>query len=133
MAKVLKKLGSREAMLVHGEDGLDELTTTTSSKVSHLLQTGVIKSSILNPRSLGLPMATLEDLKGGTVEDNARIAKDILEGESGPKRDVVLLNAAAGLVVGGVATGLSEGIQLAGESIDSGRAGKVLERLIDFK
>ncbi|MFC1548118.1 anthranilate phosphoribosyltransferase, partial [Candidatus Neomarinimicrobiota bacterium] len=133
MAKVLKKLGSREAMLVHGEDGLDELTTTSSSKVSHLLRTGVIKSSILNPRSLGLPMATLEDLKGGTAEENATIAIDILQGESGPKRDVVVLNAAAGLVVGGAATDLKDGIQLAGESIDSGRARKVLERLIEFK
>jgi anthranilate phosphoribosyltransferase len=133
MAKVLKKLGSREAMLVHGEDGLDELTTTSSSKVSHLLKTGVIKSSILNPRSLGLPMATLEDLKGGTAEENAKIANDILQGESGPKRDVVVLNAAAGLVVGGAATDFNEGIQLAGESIDSGSARKVLERLIEFK
>jgi anthranilate phosphoribosyltransferase len=133
MAKVLKKLGSREAMLVHGEDGLDELTTTSSSKVSHLLKTGVIKSSILNPRSLGLPMATLEDLRGGTAEENAMIANDILQGESGPKRDVVVLNAAAGLVVGGAATDLKEGIQLASESIDSGRARKVLERLIEFK
>ncbi|MFC1583582.1 anthranilate phosphoribosyltransferase [Candidatus Neomarinimicrobiota bacterium] len=132
-AKVLKKLGSREAMLVHGEDGLDELTTTSSSKVSHLLRTGVIKSSILNPRSLGLPMATLEDLKGGTAEENATIAIDILQGESGPKRDVVVLNAAAGLVVGAAATDLKDGIQLAGESIDSGRARKVLERLIEFK
>jgi anthranilate phosphoribosyltransferase len=120
-------------MLVHGEDGLDELTTTSSSKVSHLLRTGVIKSSILNPRSLGLPMATLEDLKGGTAEENATIANDILQGESGPKRDVVVLNAAAGLVVGGAATDLKDGIQLAGESIDSGRARKVLERLIEFK
>ncbi|MFC1618771.1 anthranilate phosphoribosyltransferase [Candidatus Neomarinimicrobiota bacterium] len=133
MAKVLKKLGSREAMLVHGEDGLDELTTTSSSKVSHLLRTGVIKSSILNPRSLGLPMATLDDLKGGTVEENATIAIDILQGESGPKRDVVVLNAAAGLVVGGAATDLKDGIQLAGEALDSGRARKVLERLIEFK
>lgn len=132
MAEVLKKLGSRQALIVHGEDGLDEFTTTTSSKVSHLLETGVVRSSIVNPRSLGLPRASLDDLKGGTPEENAKITTDILKGESGPKRDVVVLNAAAGLMVGGVAADLQTGIALAGESLDSGRALKVLENLVAF-
>ena len=132
LAEVLKKLGSRQALLVHGEDGLDELTTTTSSKVSRLFDTGVVKSYIVNPRSLNLPQASLEDLKGGTPEENAKIAVEILQGESGPKRDIVMLNAAAGLMVGGATDGLEAGIALAGESIDSGRALKVLEKLVDF-
>jgi len=132
MAEVLKKLGSRQALLVYGEDGLDELTTTTSSKMSHLFETGVVKSSIVNPRSLGLRQASLDDLKGGTPEENARMATDILQGQPGPKRDIVVLNAAAGLIVGGAAADLEEGIALAGESIDSGRALNVLEKLAAF-
>ncbi|MBA7708559.1 MAG: anthranilate phosphoribosyltransferase [Calditrichaeota bacterium] len=132
LAEVLKKLGSRQALLVHGEDGLDELTTTTSSKVSRLFDTGVVKSSIVNPRSLGLPQASLDDLKGGAPEENAKMATDILQGQPGPKRDIVVLNAAAGLMVGGAAADLKAGIALAGESIDSGRALNVLEKLADF-
>ncbi len=132
LAEVLKKLGSNQALLVYGEDGLDELTTTTSSKVSRLFDTGVVKSSIVNPRSLGLSQASLDDLKGGTPEANAKIAIEILKGESGPKRDIVVLNAAAGLMVGGAAVDLQEGIALAGESIDSGRAFTVLEKLAAF-
>ncbi len=132
MAEVLKELGSRQALLVYGEDGLDELTTTTSSRMSHLFETGVVKSSIVNPRSLGLPQASLDDLKGGTPEENAKMATDILQGQPGPKRDIVVLNAAAGLIVGGAAADLEEGIALAGESIDSGRAFNVLEKLAAF-
>ena len=132
MAEVLKKLGSRQALLVYGEDGLDELTTTTSSKMSHLFETGVVKSSIVNPRSLGLRQASLDDLKGGTPEENAKMATDILQGQPGPKRDIVVLNAAAGLMVGSAAADLEEGIALAGESIDSGRALNVLEKLAAF-
>jgi len=132
LAEVLQKLGSKQALLVHGEDGLDELTTTTSSKVSRLFETGVVKSSIVNPRSLGLPQASLEDLKGGTPEENARIATAILKGEPGPRRDIVVLNAAAGLMVGGAVEDLEAGMVLASESIDSGRALKVLEKLAAF-
>ncbi|MFB0515319.1 MAG: anthranilate phosphoribosyltransferase [Candidatus Neomarinimicrobiota bacterium] len=132
LAKVLRKLGSKQALLVYGEDGLDELTTTTSSKMSHLLETGIVKSSILNPSSLGLPRASLADLKGGSPEENAKITIDILRGQVGPKRDVVLLNAAAGLMVGGAVAELKDGIALAAESIDSGRALKVLENLVAF-
>ena len=132
LAEVLRQLGSRQALLVHGEDGLDELTTTTSSKVTHLQENGAIKSSILGPDSLGLPHATPADLKGGTPEENARIAHAILKGETGPKLDIVLLNAAAGLQVSGAAGDLAEGITLAAESIDSGQALKVLEKLAEF-
>ncbi|UCH09763.1 MAG: anthranilate phosphoribosyltransferase [Fidelibacterota bacterium] len=132
MAEVLRKLGSKQALLVHGEDGLDELTTTTSSKVSHLLETGVVKSSIINPRSLGLPHAQLADLQGGTPHENADMTLSILKGEAGPKRDVVVLNAAAGLLVGEAVPDLKEGIVLAGESIDSGRALQVLKNLVAF-
>ncbi len=85
-----------------------------------------------DPADLGLPLASLDDLKGGTPEENAQMAVEILNGEPGPKRDIVVLNAAAGLMVGGVAADLHEGIALAGESTDSGRALTVLEKLVAF-
>lgn len=129
LAKVLAKLGAEQAYIVHGEDGLDELTTTTATKVSHLLSTGVIKSGIVNPRSLGFSRTALSDLKGGSPEDNAKIIRSILEGSPGPQREIVVLNAAAGLMVGGKAADLPAGIALAGESIDSGKALKALDDL----
>ncbi len=132
LAEVLRQLGSRQALLVHGEDGLDELTTTAFSKVTHLQEDGAIKSSTLDPGSLGLPLATPTDLKGGTPEENVMITLEILKGETGPKRDIVLLNAAAGLQVGGAARDLAEGLTLAAESIDSGQALKVLQKLAEF-
>ena len=132
LAKVFKKLGAEQAYLVHGEDGLDELTTTTATKVSHLLATGIIKSGVVSPRSLGLSPANMSDLQGGTPEDNARLIRDILSGTAGPPRDIVVLNAAAGLLVGGKVTDLQSGIDLAQESIDSGRALEVLDKLVAF-
>ncbi len=132
LAKVFKKLGAQQAYLVHGEDGLDEITTTTATKVSHLLETGVIKSGIIGPRSLGLSRAEMSDLQGGTPQDNARLIREILSGTAGAPRDITVINAAAGLLVGGKVADLQSGIALAQESIDSGRALKVLDKLIDF-
>ncbi|MCK4577857.1 MAG: anthranilate phosphoribosyltransferase [Candidatus Marinimicrobia bacterium] len=133
VAKVLAKLGSEHAYIVHGEDGLDELTTTTSSKVSHLLPTSIIKSSVINPRELGFEHSTLDDLQGGTPKDNARLIRDILAGQPGPKRDIVVLNAAAGLLVGDKAATLKDGVQLAAGSLDSGKALETLDKLVAFK
>ncbi len=130
LAKVLAKLGAEQAYIVHGEDGLDELTTTSATKVSHLLSTGVIKSGIVRPRSLGFPLAALSDLQGGSPEDNAKIIRSILGGSPGPQREIVVLNAAAGLMVGGKAADLPAGIALARESIDSGKALKALDDLV---
>ncbi len=132
LADVLKQLGARHALLVHSDDGLDELTTTAATEVTQLLPSGEIQSFRVEPSELGLPAGTLDALRGGTPEENAGIAMEILEGHAGPRRDVVLLNAAAGLLVGDKAADLRAGIALAAESIDSGRALQVLRELVDF-
>jgi anthranilate phosphoribosyltransferase len=131
MAEVLRTLGSEHAFVVHGADGLDELSVTGPNKVSHLLDAR-IETYSLDPAKLGLPRARLSDLAGGTVEENAATTKDVLQGQRGPKRDVVLLNAAAVLIAGGKATGFDDGLALAAEAIDSGSASDKLQRLVDF-
>jgi len=131
MAQVLGSLGSQAAFVVHSADGLDELSTTGPNQVSHL-QDGQVSTFILDPLRLGLPRATLDELKGGDAEENASTLRSVLGGEPGPKRDVVLLNAAAGLVVGGLANDMVEGLSLAAQSIDTGAARAKLEALIAF-
>jgi len=131
LAQVLGKLGAQAAFVVHGADGLDELSTTGINRVSHLRDGGV-KDFSLDPAELGLPGARLEDLRGGTAEENAQITRAILAGERGPRRDVVLLNAAAALVAGGVAGDFEGGLQQAAEAIDSGSAREKLEGLVAF-
>jgi anthranilate synthase/phosphoribosyltransferase len=131
LAQVLGKLGAQAAFVVHGADGLDELSTTGTNRVSHL-RDGWVKDFWLDPAELGLPGARLEDLRGGTAEENAQITQAILAGEQGPRRDVVLLNAAAALVAGGTAGDFEEGLQQAAEAIDSGSAREKLEGLVAF-
>ena len=131
LAQVLSRLGGQAAFVVHGADGLDELSTTGINRVSHL-RDGWVKDFSLDPAELGLPRARLEDLRGGTAEENAQITQAILAGERGPRRDVVLLNAAAALVAGGMASDFEEGLQQAAEAIDSGRAREKLEGLVSF-
>jgi len=131
LAQVLGRLGGQAAFVVHGADGLDELSTTGINRVSHLRDDSV-KDFCLDPAKLGLPEARLEDLRGGTANENAQITQAILAGERGPRRDVVLLNAAAALVAGGVARDFKEGLQQAAEAIDSGRAREKLEGLVAF-
>ena len=131
LAQVLGRLGGQAAFVVHGADGLDELSTTGINRVSHLRDDSV-KDFSLDPAKLGLPEARLEDLRGGTANENAQITQAILAGERGPRRDVVLLNAAAALVAGGVARDFKEGLQQAAEAIDSGRAREKLEGLVAF-
>ena len=131
LAQVLGKLGAQAAFVVHGADGLDELSTTGINRVSHLRDGGV-KDFSLDPAELGLPGARLEDLRGGTAQENAQITQAILAGERGPRRDVVLLNAAAALVAGGVAGDFEGGLQRAAEAIDSGSAREKLEGLVAF-
>jgi anthranilate phosphoribosyltransferase len=121
MAEVLRELGTEHARVVHGHGGLDELSTTGPSRDSEL-RSGKVKTYELDPRKLGLPKASITDLLGGTVEENVKILKAVLSGEKGPKRDIVLLNAAAVMVVGGKAKDFKEGLMVAAESIDSGRA-----------
>jgi len=131
MAEVLRALGAEHAFVVHGADGLDELSVTGANKVSHLYHNH-IETYYLNPEELGLPQARLSDLAGGAVEDNAETTKALLEGKRGPKRDVVLLNAAAVLIAGGKASSFSEGLVFAAEAIDNGSAQRKLHQLVEF-
>ena len=129
LAKVLKRLNAVSAMVVHGHDGMDEITNTSSTKVTKL-ENGSIKSTVFSPADYGIAVAKLGDLAGGEPEENAKIIIDIFRGETGPRRDIVLLNAAAGIVVGGKVEYLSKGIKLARQSIDSGSAYDVMQKLI---
>ena len=128
LARVLQHLGSHAAFVVHGDDGLDEITTTTTTYVSEL-RDNMVRSYTLDPAEYGISYAAAEDLRGGDASENAQIALDILQGETGPRRDVVLLNAAAALIVAGKANDLRDGIQMAAESIDSGAALQKLHAL----
>ena len=128
LANVLKNLDSQRAFVVHGGDGLDEITTTTTTQVSELVA-GEVNTYTLDPTELGIPAAQPSDLKGGTPEENAEMTLSILRGEKGPKRDIVLLNAAAAIVAGGKTADIAAGLAAAAESIDSGRALEKLEGL----
>ena len=129
LAQVLSLLGSHHAMIIHGADSLDELSTSGTNKVTQLTNKE-ITTYHLDPLSLGLPQANLEQLRGGAPEENARITLSILRGEGGPGRDVVLLNSAAVLVAAEKAPNFKAGISLSAEAIDSGEALKKLEQLI---
>jgi anthranilate phosphoribosyltransferase len=131
MAEVLLALGAEHAFVVHGADALDELSVTGQNKISRL-HNGHIETYYLDPQDLGLPRAKLSDLAGGSVEDNAAITKALLAGKDGPKRDVILLNAAAVLIAGGKASSFSEGLKLAAEAIDNGSAQRKLHQLVEF-
>ena len=129
IAEVLTSLGTERAMVVHGSDGLDEITVTGESFLSILVD-GEVWSSKVSPEEYGFELADPKTLLGGTAEENARITRDILSGkEQGPKRDVVLLNAAAAIVVSGKAHNFEQGIEAAREALDSGAALKKLEML----
>lgn len=127
VAIALKNMGIEEAMVVHG-DGLDEISTVGESVIFHL-KNGEIKKTILSPEDVGLKRASFDDLKGGNAKENAEIIIEILKGVKGPKRDIVLLNAAAALIVSGLAQDFEDGINKAAVSIDSGAAMKVLGAL----
>jgi len=129
LAGVLQARGAERALIVHGHDGLDELSTITTSTVLELRDGGV-RTYDVDPVRLGLKPAALEDIQGGDPATNAELARRVLDGEAGPKRDFVLLNAAAGLVAAGVADDLVEGLAAASASVDDGRAAAVLERLV---
>jgi anthranilate phosphoribosyltransferase len=127
-ANVLKNLGTQHAFVVHGNDGLDEITTTTTTRVSELAN-GDVKTYTLDPTTFGIPKAKPVSLLGGTPEENAEITTNILKGEKGHQRDIVLLNAAAAIVAGGKADSIETGLELAANSIDSGSALDKLEAL----
>ena len=129
IAHVLGILGVERAWVVHGADGLDELTTTTTSNVA-VLDHGKISTFRISPRNAGLADAKPQDLTGGDATENAAHIRAVLQGNQGPLRDIVLLNAAAALLVAGKAKTLRDGVALAAESIDGGKAMKVLEALV---
>ena len=128
MVQVLQRLGSKRAIVVHAEDGLDEISLNSNTNVWELKDRS-IKHYTIGPDDLGLAPASLQSLAGGSVEDNADTMTEVLKGASGPRRDVVVANAAGGIVAGGKAADLREGVQVAQESIDSGRALEKLELL----
>ncbi|MGI8686458.1 MAG: anthranilate phosphoribosyltransferase [Acidimicrobiales bacterium] len=129
MAGALAAGGTRRAFVVYGHDGLDELTTTTTSTVIEL-DGGEITSRMVDPAALGLAVAAAGDLSGGDAAANAAFARRVLDGEKGSHRDIVVLNAAAGIVVAGLAATMAEGVEAAVASIDDGRAAGVLDRLV---
>lgn len=130
MAMVLKANGATRALIVHGGDGLDELTTTGPSTVVEL-RDGELSTWSVDPQELGLPRADREDLVGGDAHRNADLARRILAGEHGPHRDIISLNAGAGLLAAGLAEDLSAGISAACAAIDSGAAVGALNKLVD--
>ena len=129
MLGVLGANGATRAVVVYGHDGLDELTTTTTSTLLETVD-GTVRTLVVDPRQLGLEPAQPEALRGGDAATNAELTRRVLGGERGPHRDIVLLNAAAGVVVAGLAGDMAEGMQVAAGSIDGGGAGRVLERLV---
>ncbi len=130
LAGVLRELGSDQALVVHGSDGLDEITLTGPTQVSEL-RDGQVSTRQIHPGDFGLQTVPAEALKGGDADQNARILRGVLDGEEGPQRDVVLLNAAAAMVVGGLAEDITAGLEVAQESIDSGKARQALDRLVE--
>jgi len=131
MAKVLGKLGAKKAWVVHGSDGLDELTTTGSSYVSEY-KNGQVTNFEVSPLDAGIPLAKLEDLKGGDAADNAKAMEAMLDGEPGAFRDIVIYTAAAALIVADKAEDLNEGAEMAAKAIDEGNSRKALERMVSI-
>lgn len=131
IAGALAALGLRRGFVVHGSDGLDEITTTGPTLAFSIAE-GRVERLTLTPEDFGVPAATPEDLKGGDLARNAEIARAVLAGRPGPQRDVVLVNASAALVAAGKAASFSEGVLLAARSIDTGAAWRKVEALADF-
>ena len=132
MAQVLKNLKIKRALVVHGADGLDEITITASTKITEL-KNKKIRTYKISPKDFGLKRAKLSEIMGGTKEENAKIGLAILNGEEkGAKRDIILMNAAAVIYVSGLAKNLKQGFTLAQRSLDSGTALNKLQELINF-
>jgi anthranilate phosphoribosyltransferase len=132
LANVLGNLGVKQALVVHGMDGLDEISISEKTRVSHL-SIGKVENYQIKPEDFGIPKASKDEIKGGSANENAQIALEILKGkEKGAKRNIVLLNAAAAIYVGGRAKDLKEGFKLAQASVDSGAGLEKLEGMINF-
>lgn len=132
LANALLKMGAKSALVVHAQDGMDEISNASETKVSEIKDGKVITYTI-TPEQYGFTRTTLDELRGGDAEENAKITKSILSGEEkGPKRDVVLMNAGATLYAGGIADAIETDIKLAAEMIDSGKAMETLDKLVEF-
>ncbi len=129
MAAVLAATGSQRAMVVTGDGGLDELSTTGVNTV-YEISDGQVSASTIDPAELGLAAATSEDLRGGDAASNATIAHSVFAGDAGPQRDIVVLNASAGLLVGGIASDMADGCERAAAAVDSGAAAALLDALV---
>ncbi len=133
LAHVLKDLGLKSAMVVNGYGGLDELTVTGPNRISYLDEAGGISHLDVDPTELGFHMASLDDLRGGDPSENAAILRRVLAGsDTGPKRDIVLLNAGAAIMTAGLTSSIADGIIVARDSLDSGAALQKLDQLIEF-
>ncbi|KXB04117.1 anthranilate phosphoribosyltransferase, partial [candidate division MSBL1 archaeon SCGC-AAA261O19] len=131
LARVLNELGCERAMIVHGLDGLDEISTFGKTKISEL-ESGEIDTYTIKPEDYNIPPTTPKEIAGMDAEGNAEVLRKTLQGEKGPARDVIQLNAAAAILVSGKAENLEEGLELAGEAIDSGQALEKLNKLIEI-
>ncbi len=131
LARVLVSLGVERGMVVYGQDKLDEISMSSATTVCEI-RDGWYRTTVIKPEDFGFERCTKEELKGGTPEENAKITRDILAGkEKGPKRNAVLMNAGASLYIGGKADSFEEGVKLAAELIDSGKATETLEKIIE--
>jgi anthranilate phosphoribosyltransferase len=131
MARVLQHLGSQHALVVHGEDGLDEISIAAPTQIWELKK-GSIFSYSVTPEDMGLSRASTDAIRGGSAEENVVAMHRVLSGEQGPARDIVLLNAAAALAAGDAVQNLRQGIMVASEAIDSGRAMEKLRALAEL-
>lgn len=129
MIRVLASLGAESAFVVHGEDGLDEVTTTGPTYILRL-RDGEVTHAEFTPEDFGIERSRASDLLGGEVEENVAIVRSILAGERGPRRDAAIVNASVGIVAAGLAEGFVEGVDLARQAIDSGAAADVLDRVV---
>ena len=130
LAHVLVNLGVRRGMVVYGQDKLDEISMSAPTKICEI-RDGWFKSRIITPEDFGMTRCSKEDLKGGTPKENAKITLDILGGEKGHKRNAVLMNAGAALYIGKKADSMEDGVTLAAQLIDSGKAYATLQKLIE--
>lgn len=129
-AECMKNMGATKALVVHGSDGMDEVTITGKSYIWEI-KDGEISEYELDPHDFGMEYASDEDIKGGTGADNAQIALDIFKGKKGPKRDIVVLNSACGIYIGGKAKSIADGVKIAEDMIDSGKALEKVNELVE--
>tara|TARA_Y100001954_G_scaffold114075_2_gene123439 strand:- start:2377 stop:2808 length:432 start_codon:yes stop_codon:yes gene_type:complete len=133
VAGVLAARGSEHALVVHGGDRLDEITTTDLTRIYEVRDGQVVGETEFDPESIGIPRVTRAQLQGGTPEDNATIMRNLFEGEDkGPRADIVALNAAAGLLVAGVVDDLGSGVEVARDAISNGSAATKLAEVLDM-